>query len=168
MRTSLLSWAIALALLCLPAGAAATERTSAYDLIEATAPHFGRHLDSATRAVLRLISLEEARALARGELLLGDLALPDGTPLSHFLASALGADPFEVPFYSLDAGGGSAAASEFKVIGTIGQPDAALLDSESGAFAVYGGLRRPLQGVFTLFADGFETESTQRWSASQP
>lgn len=157
---------VGLALLAPLAPARADEaRPSALDLALEARPSIAGSLSAATRAVLSQISAEEAAALARGEIRLAELLLPDGTPIAHFLASVLGSGPYAVPFYSLDAGGGESAGGSFRLLGTIGQPDAAVLAAGSGSLLV-GGFRGRLER-YGLFVDGFETGDTSRWSSVQ-
>ncbi len=70
-------------------------------------------------------------------------------------------------FYSLDAGGGESTGGPFHLLGTLGQPDAAVLNNGAAGFTLMGGFRGRLTD-FTLFRDGFESGDSSRWSASVP
>jgi len=148
-----------------PEARAETVRPSALDLALAARPALASSLSTATRVVLSQISAEKAEAFARGEVSLDDLRLPDGTPIGYFLASVLGGGPFAIPFYSLDAGGGASQSGAFHLVGTIGQPDAAVI--AGAGFTLVGGFRGRLTS-FGLFLDGFETSNTTRWSSTAP
>lgn len=140
-------------------------RPSALDLALAARPALAGSLSAATRVVLSQISAEQAEAFARGEVGLDDLRLPDGTPISYFLDSVLGGGPYAIPFYSLDAGGGASQGEPFHLVGTIGQPDAAV--SAGTGFTLVGGFRGRLTS-FGLFLDSFESSDTGRWSSTEP
>jgi hypothetical protein len=140
---------------------------SALDLLAARRPEVATHLDAAIRAVLSLVSPEQARALLRGDEHLSGLRLASGIPLSEFLDSVLGSGTYAVPFYSLDAGGGASSGGEFQLLGTIGQPDAAVVSDAATGYTLVGGLRGRLTD-FALFRDGFESGDSSRWSATIP
>jgi hypothetical protein len=140
---------------------------SALDAVRERRPEAASRLDAATRAVLSQVSAEQAAALARGELGLGDLKLPNGTPLADFLSSVFGTATYSIPFYSMDAGGGESAGGQFHLLGTIGQPDAAVLTNAGAGFTLVGGFRGRLTD-FALFRDGFESGDSSRWSDTIP
>mgnify|MGYP002783739173 FL=1 len=54
------------------------------------------------------------------------------------IASMAAAQPFEIPWYTIDGGGGTSAGGTFSVSGTIGQPDAGTALS-GGTFTITGG-----------------------------
>jgi len=146
---------------------AATAGPSALDLALAARPSLAGGLSAATRAVLSQVSAEQAAALLRGETSLDALLLPDGTPISYFLASVFGGGQFAIPFYSMDAGGGEAWGGAFHLAGTMGQPDSAVSAEAGSGFVLVGGWRGRLES-FGLFLDGFETSDTSRWSFTAP
>ena len=47
-----------------------------------------------------------------------------GTVTGLILAAAASAQPFEIPSYTIDGGGGTSAGGVYSLSGTIGQPDA--------------------------------------------
>ena len=149
------------------ASAANGRAQTALDLLRERRPEVASRLDTATRAVLALVTSEEAESLIRGERRLEDLRLPQGIPVSEFLASVLGDGDYAVPFYSLDAGGGESLGGGFRVLGTLGQPDAAVLSGPGSGYTLVGGLRGRLAD-FALFRDGFESGDSSRWSATIP
>lgn len=53
------------------------------------------------------------------------------------LAAPAFADDFDVPWFTVDGGGGFSAAGVFEVEGTIGQPDAGYMSG--GSFEIVGG-----------------------------
>ena len=55
-----------------------------------------------------------------------------------FGASA-GAQPFDVPWFTIDAGGGVAQGGPYQMSGTIGQPDASLTALTGGSYELSGG-----------------------------
>jgi hypothetical protein len=140
---------------------------TALDLLRERRPEVVSRLDTATRAVLSVVTAAQAEALRRGGGRLADLRLPQGTPLPEFLESVLGDGTYAVPFFSLDAGGGESAGGGFRVLGTIGQPDAAVLSEPATGYTLVGGVRGRLSG-FALFRDGFESGDSNRWSTTIP
>ncbi|USN98702.1 MAG: hypothetical protein H6810_11130 [Phycisphaeraceae bacterium] len=64
-------------------------------------------------------------------------------PLATFatimsLAVAASAQPYEIPWYTIDGGGGTSAGGTFQLAGTIGQPDAGPTMT-GGGFSLTGG-----------------------------
>jgi hypothetical protein len=151
----------------LAAGSSPGGAPSALDAVRERRPEVASRLDAASRAVLSQVSAEQAAALARGELGLRDLELPNGRPMADFLAGVFGNGSFAIPFYSIDAGGGESTGGPFHLLGTIGQPDASVSSNAAAGFTLVGGFRGRVTD-FTLFRDGFESGDSSRWSATIP
>lgn len=65
---------------------------------------------------------------------------------------------FEIVNSTMDSGGGISSGGDFVLVGTIGQPDATLVDSTGGAFKMAGGFWAKVRELIDLiFEDGFES-----------
>jgi len=84
-----------------------------------------------------------------------EVFLYDGRSLEDFFKTA---DIAGIGQWTVDAGGGSASGGSFMVMGTAGQPDAGVL---GGDYDLNGGF---WDEATDLFADGFESGDTSRWS----
>ena len=87
-------------------------------------------------------------------------AAPDSTP--GVLAPA-----FDVPWHTVDDGGGRISGGGFAAVVTIGQPEppGKLV---GGEFTLRGGFwPRPVDSP-TIFADGLESGTVNAWSSSTP
>ena len=76
------------------------------------------------------------------------------------LAEPLTGDNFTITKSTIDAGGGVSEGGDFKITGTIGQPDASLGVSTGGQFRLAGGFWANGSGVVLgdkIFKDSFET-----------
>lgn len=65
------------------------------------------------------------------------------------LALAGGAFGAEIPWYTIDGGGGSSAGGVWQLVGTAGQPDAGAMSGE-------------LRGARRLLAGGFRRDCSRR------
>jgi len=65
------------------------------------------------------------------------------------IARAQSAGPFDLSWSTIDPGGGTSAAGQFELTGTIGQPDAALASLTGGPFSLTGGFWSSLSVVQT-------------------
>src|SRR5262249_18147916 len=76
--------------------------------------------------------------------------------LAIVLASAAAsAQMLDIPWYTVDGGGGGSAGGTFSLTGTIGQPDASSFATpmSGGAFTVVGGFWPAAGSVCTLMGD---------------
>jgi len=147
----------------------AESETSALDALKAKAPAVAERLDPASRAILSRVSTDELEALQEGRITGGDIRLANGATLAEFVAAVFGGSGYAIPFSTIDAGGGVSSAATLTLMGSIGQPDAALAENGTDGFLLVGGFRG--RGAFApgvLFRDGFETGDTTRWSETEP
>jgi hypothetical protein len=72
--------------------------------------------------------------------------------------------PEAIASWTVDGGGGYAAGGDLEVEATIGQPDAGL--RAGGGMVLDGGFWGRFVDDGTVFADGFETGDTGRWSGT--
>ena len=72
-------------------------------------------------------------------------------------------EPFALDWWTVDGGGGPAAGGGFELLAAIGQPDAGFAIGEN--YLLQGGFL-PGGNLGVLFVDGFETGTTDRWSAT--
>lgn len=59
-------------------------------------------------------------------------------------------DAFEIAWFTVDGGGGSASGGGYTIDGTIGQPDAA--SASGGGYALDGGFWGPQAAAYRMFA----------------
>ncbi len=118
----------------------------------------GRHVSrTATCAMVAALSLAVAgAAMAKGPVQSPGPAVQSPQP-------ELEPDGPGLVAWSVDGGGGRSAGGSVTLVGSVGQPDAGV--HHSGAVTLTGGVWSAA-GSSTLFADGFENGSTDRWSAT--
>lgn len=82
-------------------------------------------------------------------------------------APAVVTPAFEVPWHTVDDGGGRTSGGGFAAVVTIGQPEprGKLI---GGGLTVRGGFWPRLADSPTLLADGFESGTVNAWSSSTP
>lgn len=137
---------------------------SAWHALKREDPTNARGLSSAEREILMAVTQAELEAYLSG-LPAEAILLGDGSTLAD-LISQEGLGLLEIPWYSIDAGGGTSMGGAFALSGTIGQPDAAFL--AGGVFFLTGGLWAVAADSAMLFGDGFESGNTDTWSATNP
>lgn len=73
---------------------------------------------------------------------------------------------FSISQYAIYGGGGEvSSADDFRIIGTLGQPEAGTLSG--GGFELVGGFWAGIDArTVDVFEDGFETGDVSRWSSS--
>lgn len=142
------------------------EQPTAWDVLIKTSPARLQGLVPAEETALRSMSPGELDRLTRGAAT-RDVLLLSGEPLSDFLLRQ-GVSAFGMRWHSSDNGADRLSAAAFTLAGTFGQADAGRLSG--GEFALEGGFatrsRAEIEGF--LFNDGFESGTTQRWSAAAP
>ena len=70
----------------------------------------------------------------------------------------------EIPWQSVDGGGGLSTGGNLAVTGTIGQPETGT--AQGGGFVFDGGLWSRSVDLGGLFSDGFESGDLSAWSGS--
>lgn len=164
-RALSLGWACA----ALAGAALARSGPTALERLQAEAPAVAERLDPAMRAVLARVSSEHLESLRSGSSAAGEILLSDGRTLAEFATAVFGGSGLAIPFASIDAGGGLSAAGSLTLLGTIGQPDAALAENPGAGLLLIGGFRgRGALAPGVLFRDDFETGGAGRWDAQQP
>jgi hypothetical protein len=156
-----------LAIVTISSVAASQGPMSAWDRLLRDNPRSIGQLSPHQREVLEVLSPAEARRWSAGSPP-GQVLTLDGRTLEDWLADTkvLGSVP-TIPWWSVDSGGGASTDGDFGLTGTIGQPDTS--SSAGGPFVVTAGLwGGPLVNGVVLFSDGFETGTTEAWSAVFP
>jgi len=126
-------------------------------------------LDPAMRAILARVSSEQLESVRSGSSTAGEIHLSDGWTLAEFATAVFGGSGLAIPFASIDAGGGLSATGSLTLLGTIGQPDAALSENAGAGLLLVGGFRgRGAIAPGVLFRDDFETGGVGRWDTQQP
>lgn len=77
------------------------------------------------------------------------------------------APAFDVPWHTVDDGGGRTSGGGFVAVVTIGQPEPPGKPI-GGGFTLRGGFWPRLADSPTIFADGFESGTVNAWSSSTP
>lgn len=67
-----------------------------------------------------------------------DVLKPCSACLPMLAAATCAAEPFSIPWYTVDGGGGLSSGASFSLAGTIGQPDAGA-PMQGNAFTLRGG-----------------------------
>ena len=113
--------------------------------------------------VLRFFSSTQIETYLEGADPRGILA-GDGGSLAEALAQQ-GVEVYEIPWYTIDGGGGLSNSNDYELVATVGQVDVGV--SSGGDFDLTAGFwaSRP---DLPIFNDGFETGDTSRWSNSTP
>lgn len=142
---------------------------SALDRLRERAPRVAERLDPAARAMLARVPAEQLETLQEGETRASGVRLGDGRTLTEFATALFGGAGLAIPFWSTDGGGGLSGAGSLVLLGTVGQPDAALAENASAGLLLVGGFRgRGALAPGVLFRDDFETGGTGRWDARLP
>lgn len=142
---------------------------SALRILQQRAPAVARRLDPAVRAILARVPAEQFDALRSGGSPPSEILLADGRTLTEFAKAVFGGSGFAIPFFSIDAGGGLSTAGALTLMGSIGQPDATLVESSGASLLLVGGFRgRGALAPGALFRDDFETGGAGRWDARVP
>lgn len=159
-RTTMLCGLLPLLAITLPALAAPGEPVSAWDALmeQGMAPH---SITALEREILELLRPEQAKAFARGSAA-SEIQLLDGRTLEDLLRER-GVTAFDLSWFSVDGGGGIATGGVYRLVGTIGQPDAGR--STGGIYTLRGGFLQPAPAD-PIFADGFESGDLSAWSSS--
>jgi hypothetical protein len=143
------------ALFANPHAAADEKAPSAWSVLEQRHPERAAAVPEEERRVLHLLDWEQLLAWVDG-LDPSLIVLADG----RTLASLLGVG-FDLSWWTIDGGGGTASGGGFALAGTVGQPDAGAMSG--GAYTLGGGFW-PVDPR-AIFSDGFEGGSASRWSA---
>jgi len=152
--------------LMLPVVSRADVSTSAREDLIRHHPRAISRLSPDQRAVLEVLSPDEAQRWSTGSPTDEVLTL-DGRTLADWLADTkLAGTSFEMSWWSVDGGGGVSNGDGFTLAGTIGQHDSAI--SAGGPYAFRGGFWTPLAADPPFFADGFEDGTTDAWSSTSP
>jgi hypothetical protein len=113
------------------------------------------------------ISLAVALTVAAGELAVEPMSDPGASPRTTPPAEAKLLQPYDMPFWSVDGGGGVSSGGDFALTGSVGQPDAGT--ATGCALALAGGVWSGGTACGTsLFCDGFESATTGAWSSVTP
>jgi len=158
--------AVLSAALLLPVPAVAEPPISAWEELVRHWPGAVAQLSPDQRAVLEVLSPEEARRWSAGTNPEEVLTI-DGRTLTDWLAEAKLTGPsFDIGWWSIDGGGGVSSGGGFTVAGTIGQYDSAV--SAGGPYTMRGGFWAPTAFGTPFFSDGFEDGTTDAWSSTSP
>jgi hypothetical protein len=124
-----------------------------------------RRLSIRERETLLLLTSEQTAAFAAGKPA-SEIVLATGRTLEEFLASK-GAEPFELSWYSIDAGAGTlSGGGNVSLNGILAQSDAGAMSG--GNLSLTGGFLASeqldyCQGPGVVFCDGFESGDTSSW-----
>lgn len=83
------------------------------------------------------------------------------------VVAALGSEP-ATSWSTIDAGGATSTTGSYRLRGTIGQADAAVLSAESGPTVRGGYWPGAVERSRLVFEDGFESGDTSGWSSVAP
>ncbi len=135
------------------------QEDSAWDLLIRDSPSRLRDVSSTERGALKLMP---SNVLATGRVWdsIDDMVLSNGQTLGEYLNKA--GDAFDMTSFSIDNGAFRLSDGDFALSGIAGQADAGVV--VGGSFVLKGGFLTQSSSVDILFADGFESGDTSRWS----
>ncbi|MCP4658763.1 MAG: hypothetical protein GY856_25410 [bacterium] len=144
----------------LPILAAPGEPVSSWDVLmeQGLAP---RSVAALEREILELLTPEQAKEFARGTAA-SEIRLLDGRTLDDLLRER-GVTTSDLSWFSVDGGGGVATGGVYRLVATIGQPDAGRLTG--GIYTLRGGFLQP-SSADPIFNDGFESGDLSGWSSA--
>ncbi len=159
-RTTMLYGLLLLLGISLPVLADPGEPVSAWDALmeQGLAP---LSVTAIEREILELLTPEQAKAFARSAAA-SEIQLLDGRTLADLLRER-GVTAFDLSWFSVDGGGGVARGGVYRLVATIGQPDAGR--STGGVYTLRGGFLLPAWAD-PIFSDGFELGDLSAWSSA--
>ncbi len=161
------SWLLLTLLLTAIPGIAQTEPApSAWHKLIRDNPVNARKTSLLERQLLHRMTPEQLEAYLRG-IPPEDIVLKSGETLDVFL-SRQGPTNYEIPWHSIDGGGGTSSGENTVLKGTIGQPDAGIMTG--GGYLLNGGFwdKEINPSPIPIFNDDFETGDTNNWTKSSP
>ncbi|MCP4546830.1 MAG: hypothetical protein GY835_10245 [bacterium] len=166
-RRSVPRTAVLFLLLLISANAdSARTEESAWEVLVQTIPNLVNDdaLGSPNVEILNALTLEQLKEYLGGAYA-SEIVLVNGQTLETFLAGRSPLAAFDLPWCTIDGGGGLfSVGNPFEMAGTAGQPDA--VTGSGGDYTLRGGFWAFSGQRGLIFSDGFESGDLSWWSSS--